>query len=246
MYIIQFDEHGDLYAEGQFHKIYNGIDTTLIYLFFKYPDWLSTIPEMCALSQYPTNYRFLPENYNLPLNILQEIFFVNDIEDIEKIDKLEKVDKMINRVQIKELFENASEYETFKQTIMEGREKTIEQKIENDEGEFTFVIAEKCEGYDFSADGVRFVTIDGSPRIELIRNLKSEFNTVNKDDFTSLCNDSIDTFYKQPELQEIFSTLRQSIEIISAIRRSKRYSRRTNKSKKSRKSRKTLRSVKHN
>ena len=200
MFIIEEDANGDLYAEGQFHKIYNRLNNTLIYLFFKYPDWISTIPEMCALSQYSTNYRFLPENlFKGNLSKFQAWFFVND--------DLGRFDKMINRVKIEELLGNKGVYEEIKRVIKEGREKTITINPGS-----VVILAEKCEGYDFNRDGVSFVTIDGIPRIELIRNLKKSFRTIyNDENDPSLCNNSIVVFYKIPLLQEIFLRLKNGI-----------------------------------
>jgi hypothetical protein len=62
MYIITYDnEKNKLYATGQIRDIGYGTQT-LTYLFFKYPDSISTIPNMCFLDNYSNNYTFIYNN----------------------------------------------------------------------------------------------------------------------------------------------------------------------------------------
>ena len=39
-----------------FSKLYYNLNNTLIYLFFKYPDLISTVLTMCVLNEYSNNY----------------------------------------------------------------------------------------------------------------------------------------------------------------------------------------------
>lgn len=62
MYIITYDnEKNKLYATGQIKNIGHS-NQTLTYLFFKYPDSISTIPNMCFLDNYSNNYTFIYNN----------------------------------------------------------------------------------------------------------------------------------------------------------------------------------------
>jgi hypothetical protein len=69
MYVIRYSEEDNkLYAQGQIDRM--GKDSqTLTYLFFKYPDNLSTIPNMCFIDDYSNVYIFLYENLTLEQKI---------------------------------------------------------------------------------------------------------------------------------------------------------------------------------
>lgn len=77
MYVIRYsEEHNKLYAQGQIDRM--GKDSqTLTYLFFKYPDNLSTLPNMCFIDDYSNVCIFLYEN----LTLEQKILIKNEQDD---------------------------------------------------------------------------------------------------------------------------------------------------------------------
>ena len=70
MYVIRYsEEHNKLYAQGQIDRM--GKDSqTLTYLFYKYPDNMSTLPNMCFIDDYSNVYIFLYENLTREQKIL--------------------------------------------------------------------------------------------------------------------------------------------------------------------------------
>jgi hypothetical protein len=70
MYVIRYSEEDKkLYAQGQIDRMGKN-SQTLTYLFFKYPDNVSTVPNMCFIDDYSNVYIFLYENLTLEQKIL--------------------------------------------------------------------------------------------------------------------------------------------------------------------------------
>lgn len=175
MYLLEvkFDK---LYAIGQFSKLYYDLDNTLIYLFFKYPDYASTILSMCVLNQYDNSY------------VLSK-------------DKLVsfpyKKNPKINQFEITQDFFNEHQ-------DLEELQKNIKNKEPVNLEKFNWL--EKCN--PFPLNDIKKVKVNGIEKIELIRNLKDSFRIIDE----SLCNYSIETFYKRKELENIFNKLQTKIE----------------------------------
>lgn len=224
MYILE-NIGNKLYAVGQFSKLYYNLNNTLIYLFFKYPDLISTVLSMCILERYLNTYTISLNKirYN---NILIKKYPSNDSQVVNKFEITQ------------DLFEEPQDLEEIKENI--------KNKTQIDINKFYWL--EKCSGYDFSLDGIVSVNIDYYDRIQLINNLKKKFSSLQG----NTCNNSILTFYKENNLVSIFNSFSNLIKR-NAISggRLKRYNRnkKTNKKNikklnKNRKSRKSLKKQK--
>lgn len=188
MYILE-NINDKLYAVGQFHKLYYNLNNTLIYLFFKYPDLISTVLSMCILQQYPNTYTVS----------LDKILY-NNIS----IKYPSKDSQLINKFEItQDLFDIPQDLEEIKQNIKSNSQIDINK----------FYWLEKCSDYNFSLDGILSVSVDYYDKIQLINNLKKKFNSSQG----SLCNDSIVTFYKQNNLISIFTSFSNLIKKNSII-----------------------------
>jgi len=213
MYILEV-QNNKLYAVGQFADLYYNLNNTLIYLFFKYPDLISTVLSMCVLNIYSNSYTvsldMLPNKPGIIINYPREF------------------KKTINKFEItNELFNDNQNLEEIKQQL------TLNKPI--DINKFNWI--QKCSDYDFSSNNVKLVNVDNNKRIELIRNIKNDFNSLNG----SLCNDSITTFYKDINLINIFEAFSKLIEKTSVGGRKMFYKRkRTMKRKKTMKKKKTM------
>jgi hypothetical protein len=201
MYILE-NINNKLYALGQFSKLYYNLNNTLIYLFFKYPDLISSVLTMCVLNQYLNKYTVSLDRLVSPIRTKKYPINGNNV---------------INKFEItQDLFEDVQDLEELKENIKNSTPIDITK----------FPWLQKCSDYDFNLDRVRFVNADYNSRIELIRNIKSQFNSISG----SLCNDSIITFYKQKDLISSFNVLRDLIKssIISGGKHSSKY-KKTNK-----------------
>jgi hypothetical protein len=210
MYILEnFDNK--LYAVGQFSKLYYNLNNTLIYLFFKYPDLISTVLSMCILKTYSNAYTVSFDKilYN---NVSIKKYPSNDSQIINKFEITQN------------LFEEPQDLEEIKQNI--------KNNIQIDINKFYWL--EKCSDYKFN--DVVYVNSDHYDRIQLINNLKKKFNSAQG----SACNDSILTFYKQNNLIAIFISFSNLIKKIgiSGGGRVKHYNinKKTNKKNRTRKS----------
>jgi hypothetical protein len=181
MYIMQV-QNDKLYAVGQFANLYHNLNNTLIYLFFKYPDLMSTVLTMCILEVYSNM-------YTVSLDMLP-----NKPEIIKNYPSEFK--NIINKFEItNNLFNNEENLEEIKQHLRENTPIDINK----------FKWIQKCG--DFSSDNVKYVSVDSNNKIELIRNLNTEFNTLTG----SLCNDSITPFYKNINAIQTFKEFSNSI-----------------------------------
>ena len=197
MYILEII-NDKLYAVGQFSKLYYNLNTTLIYLFFKYPDLISSVLNMCILNQYLNTYTVLLDKLVSPIPIKK--YPLNGKQ-------------LINKFEItQDMFQDSQNLEELKQNIKRSTPIDVTK----------FYWLQKCSEYDFNSDDkVTFINADYHNRIELIRNIKSKFNSIQG----SLCNDSIITFYKQNDLINSFSILSNLIKTsIVTGGRSKYYS----------------------
>ena len=210
MYILENIDN-KLYAVGQFSKLYYNLNNTLIYLFFKYPDLISTLLSMCILKTYSNTYTVSFDKilYN---NVSIKKYPSNDSQIINKFEITQN------------LFEEPQDLEEIKQNI--------KNNIQIDINKFYWL--ENCSDYDFN--DVVYVNSDHYDRIQLINNLKKKFNSAQG----SACNDSILTFYKQNNLIAIFTSFSNLIKKmgISGGGRVKHYNRnkKTNKKNRTRKS----------
>ena len=210
MYILENIDN-KLYAVGQFSKLYYNLNNTLIYLFFKYPDLISTVLSMCILKTYSNTYTVSFDKilYN---NVSIKKYPSNDSQIINKFEITQN------------LFEEPQDLEEIKQNI--------KNNIQIDINKFYWL--ENCSDYDFN--DVVYVNSDHYDRIQLINNLKKKFNSAQG----SACNDSILTFYKQNNLIAIFTSFSNLIKKmgISGGGRVKHYNRnkKTNKKNRTRKS----------
>jgi hypothetical protein len=179
MYILQVS-NDKLYAVGQFSNLYHNLNNTLIYLFFKYPDLISTVLTMCVLYQYSNSYTVsLDKLPNSPL--IGKKYPTN-------------YSQVINKFEITpDLFNNEQNLLEIKENVKNSRPINLDN----------FDWVQKCSDYDFKLDDVKFVTAGYNERIELIRNLQSKF--IAKEG--SLCNSSILTFYKDKNLISSFTVL---------------------------------------
>jgi hypothetical protein len=176
MYILQVSNN-KLYAVGQFTNLYNKLNNTLIYLFFKYPDLMSTVLTMCVLYQYS-------DSYTVSLDKLP-----NYPEIIKKYPTNNS--QVINTFEITpDLFNNEQNLLEIKENVKKSRPINLDW-------------VQKCSDYNFEIDNVKFVTAGYNKRMELIRNLQSKF--IVKD--ISVCNSSILTFYKEKSLILEFTVL---------------------------------------
>lgn len=214
MYILTVNNN-KLIAASEFIKLYYKLDTTMIYLFFKYPDFISTVLTMCVLNNYSNNYTI----------ILDKLF----------LDDIFKKKGKIRNIEIKQdyLFDKSQNLEEIKQNIQDSKDIDM----------IKFDWVQKCS--DFNMNDVTSVNIDTINYIELIHNLKPTFDTIE----SSLCNGSIDTFYKQTEFNEKFTALSNLIKNIITggdfrIKRIYKKSKKYNKSKKSKKNNKSKKGVK--
>jgi hypothetical protein len=181
MYILELRDN-KLYAIGQFAKLYYTLNNTLIYLFFKYPDLISTMLSMCILDIYSNRYTVSLDMISNKPNIIQK--YPSELK------------KYINQFEItNDLFNDDQKLEEIKHKLRENI------PIDN-----TFTWIQKCSDYDVSSNNIRFV--DSQNKIELIRNLKHTFNS----NAGSVCNDSITTFYKDSHLIKAFETFSISIQ----------------------------------
>lgn len=176
MYILEII-NDNLYAVGQFSKLYYNLNNTLIYLFFKYPDLISTVLTMCVLNQYLNTYTVSIDKLVSPISIKK--YPGNGNQLIHKFEITQQ------------LFQEPQDLEELKQNVKNSTPIDITK----------FDWLQKCTDYDLTPDRVTFVNVDRHNKFELIRNIKSNFNSAQG----SLCNDSIITFYKQKDLIDIFS-----------------------------------------
>lgn len=177
MYILE-NNGNKLYAVGQFSNLYYNLNNTLIYLFFKYPDIISTVLTMCVLEQFPNTYTVSLDKLIAPIQFSVKKYPSDD-------------NRVINKFEITQsLFKNVQDLEEVKQNIKNS--KPIDTT--------KFYWLEKCTDYDFSLDGITFVEANYSRKIQLINNIKNKFNSAQG----SLCNDSITTFYKQKAFVNLF------------------------------------------
>lgn len=199
MYILTV-EHGKLYAVGQFNLIYYNANNTLIYLFFKYPDLISIILRMCVLYQYTNKYTVLLDSL-IPSNVPIK-YPKNDSSYLNKFEITQ------------DLFSSEQDLLELKENIKQNAPVNLEK--------FTWL--QKCEDVQFTEnDNVKIVN---SNNIELIRNLKREFNPAHG----SVCNNSIETFYKEPKLIRLFNKLRDIIKSILPLAKGiRKINKRTNK-----------------
>jgi hypothetical protein len=214
MYILTVINN-KLIASSEFTKLYYKLDTTMIYLFFKYPDFISTVLTMCVLNNYSNNYTIILDKLRL-----DDIF-----KKKGKIKKIEITQDL--------LFDKSQNLEEIKQNI----------KNSKDIDTIKFDWVQKCS--DFNMNDVKIVDIDTTKYIELIHGLKPMFDSIE----TSLCNGSIETFYKQPEFNEKFTALSNLIKNIITggdftIKRLYKKPKKYNKSKKTNKSKKYNKSKK--
>ena len=177
MYILEI-MNNKLYAVGQFSQLYYNLKNTLIYLFFKYPDLISTVLTMCILYQYSKKYTVSLDKLFSPITIKK---YPTDGRSL------------VNKFEItQELFNSTQDLEEIKKNIKTSTPINLDK----------FDWLQKCSDYDFTLDtSINFVSADYYNRIELIRNLKKKFSSV----AGGVCNDSIITFYKQKSLISIFT-----------------------------------------
>lgn len=174
MYILEII-NDNLYAVGQFSKLYYNLNNTLIYLFFKYPDLISTVLTMCVLNQYLNTYTVSIDKLVSPISVKR--YPTND-------------NKLIHNFEItQDLFEHPQDLEELKQNLKNSTPIDLTK----------FGWLQKCSG--FTPDRATFVDVDNNNKFELIRNIKRNFKSLQG----SLCNDSIITFYKQKGLTDIFT-----------------------------------------
>jgi len=179
MYILTVINN-KLIAASEFTKLYYKLDTTMIYLFFKYPDFISTVLNMCVLNNYSNKYTI----------ILDKLFLDDIFKKKGKIKNIEITQDL--------LFDKSQNLEEIKQNIQDSTDIDM----------IKFDWVQKCS--DFNMNHARSVNIDTINYIELIHDLKPTFDSIE----TSLCNGSIDTFYKQPEFNEKFTELSNLIKNI--------------------------------
>lgn len=213
MYILTVINN-KLFASSELSRQYYKLDTTMIYLFFKYPDFISTILTMCVLTNYSNNNTIILDKL-----LLDNIF--------------KKKGKIKNFEITQDLFDKPQNLEEIKQNIIDS--------TDIDTNKFDW--AQKCS--DFNMNDVTIIDIDTTNYIELIRNLKTTIDTID----TSLCNGSIDTFYKQPTFNEKFTALSNLIQNIITggdftIKRIYKKSKKNKKSAKNNKSKKNKKSKK--
>ena len=147
MYILTVNNN-KLIASSEFIKLYYKLDTTMIYLFFKYPDFISTVLTMCVLNNYSNNYTI----------ILDKLFLDDIFKKKGKIKNIEITQDL--------LFDKSQNLEEIKQNI----------KNSKDIDTIKFGWVQKCS--DFNMNDVTIVDIDTTNYIELIQGLKPMFDSI--------------------------------------------------------------------
>lgn len=174
MYILNVEEK-KLYVTGQLYNSFEYLGLSLIYLFFKYPDNLSTITTMCGIKDYKNVYTINYDIFTKKINkdkiarikkhkwyykfeITPEMIGINELNDIKtKIILPEKMD--------------ISNYDWMEQCI----------NFEGIYNNFKKIFFKKSYSYDKPMEN-----------IELINNCEKTIDV----DSAGLCNESIKPFYK--------------------------------------------------
>jgi hypothetical protein len=128
MYILQVI-NDKLYAVGQFSNLYYNLNNTLIYLFFKYPDLMSTVLTMCVLNQYSNSYTVSLDKLPKPPVIIKK-YPAN-------------YSQVINKFEITpDLFDDEQNLLEIKENIKKSWPVNLDK----------FVWVQKCSDYNFKMD----------------------------------------------------------------------------------------------
>jgi len=215
MYILNV-EQDKLYVTGQLYNSFEYLGLSLIYLFFKYPDNLSTITTMCGIKNYKNVYTINYDVFTKKINkdkiirkdknkwdykfeITPEMIGINDLNDIKtKIILPEKMD--------------ISKYDWIEQCI------NFEEIYNN----FKKIFFKKSYSYDKPMEN-----------IELINNCEKTIDV----DSGGVCNQSIKPFYKsEPFVTKLNSFYYANIRSIGGkTRKHRRKRRKTHKNRRIRK-----------
>jgi hypothetical protein len=179
MYVLEVKEYDDkLFAVGQLRTIYNSYNmnesNTLVYLFFKYPDMLSTIQKMCFMYQYGNTYTVKLDKLTIKPTIMNKY----------KDEMFEITDKF---------FENKEDFSALKKHILNPTtNQDVLDKID---------WIEKCIDIEYASDivpltiGPTWRNISEKAAVSLIKNLDK--TTIR----AAMCNGSIIPFYKNEKLE---------------------------------------------
>jgi len=208
MYILNVDQD-KLYVTGQLYNSFEYFGLSLIYLFFKYPDNLSTITTMCGIKDYKNVYTINYDTFTKKISkdkiaqigigkfkwyykfeITPEMIDTNDLNDIKnKIISSEKMD--------------ISKYDWIEECINF-------EEINDNLKKLTFK-----KSYSYDAKPFK--------NIELINNCEEKIDV----DSMGLCNQSIKPFYKsKPFVTKLKSFYEKNIRYIGGKTRKNRRKRR--------------------